>query len=103
MKKKTELGRLHSEKLNMKLDDGRVAEIPVVTNICHHKDFKPFDKVLVKGKHSKNGVIIWIPMVYFFFDTVTNLHVLTNCNTITDSDIIPFDESKAGKPVETIK
>lgn len=60
MKKKTELGRLHSEKLNMKLDDGRVAEIPVVTNICHHKDFKPFDKVLVKGKHSKYGPIYFV-------------------------------------------
>lgn len=102
MKKKTELGRLHSEKLNMKLDDGRVAEIPVVTNICHHKNFKPFDEVLVKC-HSESGNLIWVPIIYSFFDVETNSHVLINCMTVADSDIIPFDESKAGKPVETIK
>ncbi len=102
MKKKTELGGLHTAKLNMKTDDGRVVEIPVVTNICHHKNFKPFDEVLVKG-HSKSGNLIWVPMIYSFFDVETNSHVLINCMTVADFDIIPFDKDKAGKPVETIK
>lgn len=102
MKKKTELGGLHTEKLYMKSDDGRVAEMPVVTNICFHKDFKPYDKVLVKGK-GKTGIIIWVPMLYSFFDTSTNTHILINLNGVNDNEIIPFDEEKAGKPVEDEK
>ena len=102
MKKKTELGGLHTAKLYMKLDDGRAAEVPVVSNICHHKNFKPFDEVLVKF-HSESGNLIWVPMIYSFFDVETNSHVLINCMTVADSDIIPFDKDKAGKPVETIK
>lgn len=99
MKHKTELGSLHTAKLTMETDDGRIAELSVVTNVCHHKDFKPYDKVLVKG-HGKSNITIWIPMVYSFFDADSNSHVLTNCMTINDNDIIPFDEALACKPVE---
>lgn len=73
-----------------------------------HKQFKPFDKVLVVRKNSEYDWV-WTPFLYSYFDEENNTHLLIgdeDCGLgVQNCDIIPFEgnEDLAGKKVGTKK
>ena len=67
-----------------------------------HKEFKPFQKVLVRVKNNYSNYI-WIACIYSHYDESKGRHYLTNLEFVNnDSWIIPFEgnEDKLGKIVE---
>ena len=67
-----------------------------------HKEFKPFQKVLVRVKKSGSNYI-WIASIYSHYDISKGRHYLTNLAFAdNDSWIIPFEgnEDKLGEIVE---
>lgn len=51
----------------------------------NHQEFKPFDKVLIRG------VRRWNPTLYAFWDEDTCLHTTIDGPEIEDDDILPFE------------
>lgn len=91
MKKEIEItDNLHEEKIHIPLGLGKTATCSVVTNICIHKKFKPYSKVLVRGR-TKEGEV-WVPMVYSMFDKSSGTHVITSGACIKDEDIKPYND-----------
>jgi hypothetical protein len=54
-----------------------------------HKQFKPFQKVLVKDWHDCRSR--WVASTYSHYDTALNKHYLTVLLTVNDEDIIPYE------------
>ena len=70
-----------------------------------HKEFKPFEKVLVEviTKTFPQIISVWFPDIYLFYDEENSCHrVAINNYIYNDDSIIPFEgnEDKAGKNVE---
>lgn len=67
-----------------------------------HKEFKPFQKVLIRVKNNYSNYI-WIACIYSHYDESEGRHYLTNLEFVNnDSWIIPFEgnEDKLGEIVE---
>lgn len=70
-----------------------------------YKEFKPFEKVLVKviTRTFPQIISIWFPDIYLFYEEENSCHrVAINNYIYNDDDIIPFEgnEDKVGKTVE---
>jgi len=67
-----------------------------------HKEFKPFQKVLVRS-YVTSGEYIWSCALYSHYDESMGRHYIANFACITNDDyIIPYEgnEDKLGKTVE---
>ena len=67
-------------------------EAPKKHNTKKHKEFKPFEKVLVKelvGRHCEKAV--WLATEYSHYDEGLKQHYCTQCYGFDDDDIIPYE------------
>ena len=62
-----------------------------------HKQFKPFQKVLVKD-WADSKTRRWVPVNYGYYDASKNMHFLSNFTFVEDCGIIPYEgnENKLG-------
>ncbi len=68
-----------------------------------HKEFKPFQKVLVKELVGKCRKYVWTASEYSHYDEDTKLHYCSGAYGFADDEIIPYEdnEDKLGTLIET--
>lgn len=53
----------------------------------NHKEFKPFDKVIVRGYKGE----VWRPHLYGYWDEKNQLHVSISSLLVIDENILPYE------------